>query len=583
MLGIRRRVVLVAGTLVVVGVAGAGVLLTQDTRASLESYADATLLAQATTLSTQLEDRSLTTEGASAWAAGLGARVLEIDASGVVTTDSAGQGVGQEARLIPGLAGISPSALSTPSALSPPGAPVRAAIAPRPGQPVRVVALAREVPEVAAAVRRVTWHVLWAGVFALAAVAYVVWVTTRVVSRTLTDLVNGVQAVARGERGVRVSPSDAEVFGGLAGSINQLAESLEGTVSTLAAERSRFETMLERLSDAVIALDHEERVTMVNRGATRLFGFDRSPIGQTLLETVRLPVLAELVRRARTEGRVKAEVDWTSGRRRRLLARATRLGQGEGTVLVIQDLTALRRLETVRRDFVANVSHELRTPVGVILANAETLLDGALDDPKFSRTFVDALHRNAIRLTRLLDDLLDISRLEAGQAHLAPERFDLTEVAAQVIDALSVKAGEKAIDLQWSGDSPVWVRADANAVEQVLVNLIDNAIKYTPSGSRVLVGTAAQEDAGRVRVVVEDNGPGIDAQHRERIFERFYRVDPGRSREMGGTGLGLSIVRHLVESMGGSVGVEPATPQGARFWFTLPAQTEASLAAEATS
>jgi len=583
MLGMRRRVVLVAGTLVVVGVAGAGVLLTQDTRASLESYADATLLAQATTLSTQLGDRSLTTEGASAWAADLGTRVMEIDASGVVTIDSAGQGVGQEARLIPGLAGLSPSDLSTPSALSPPGAPVRAAIAPRPGQPVRVVALAREVPEVAAAVHRVTQHVLWAGVFALAAVAYVVWVTTRVVSRTLTDLVNGVQAVARGERGVRVSPSDAEVFGGLAGSINQLAESLEGTVSTLAAERSRFETMLERLSDAVIALDHEERVTMVNRGATRLFGFDRSPIGQTLLETVRLPVLAELVRRARTEGRVKAEVDWTSGRRRRLLARATRLGQGEGTVLVIQDLTALRRLETVRRDFVANVSHELRTPVGVILANAETLLDGALDDPKFSRTFVEALHRNAIRLTRLLDDLLDISRLEAGQAHLAPERFDLTEVAAQVIDALSVKAGEKSIDLQWSGDAPVWVRADANAVEQVLVNLIDNAIKYTPSGSRVLVGTAAQEDAGRIRVVIEDNGPGIDAQHRERIFERFYRVDPGRSREMGGTGLGLSIVRHLVESMGGSVGVEPATPTGARFWFTLPAQTEASLAAEATS
>jgi len=583
MLGIRRRIVLVAGTLVVVGVSGAGVLLTQDARSSLEAYADSTLVGQATVLAAEMNGRSLTPEVAAAWARDLGVRVLELDAAGVVIVDSAGGGAGQDARLVPGLARIRLEAVSTPSALAVPGDSTRAATAPRSGHPGRVVALVREVPEIPEAVGRVGWRVFWAGAFALAAVAYLVWVTTRVVSRTLTDLVSGVQAVARGERGVRVSPSDAEVFGGLAGSINQLAESLEGTVSTLAAERSRFETMLERLSDAVIALDHEERVTMVNRGATRLFGFDRSPIGQTLLETVRLPVLAELVRRARSEGRVKAEVDWTSGRRRRLLARATRLGQGEGTVLVIQDLTALRRLETVRRDFVANVSHELRTPVGVILANAETLLDGALDDPKFSRTFVEALHRNAIRLTRLLDDLLDISRLEAGQAHLAPERLDLTEVAAQVIDALSVKAAEKGIDLRWQGENPVWVRADANAVEQVLVNLIDNAIKYTPTGSRVFAGTAAQVDAGRVRVVVEDNGPGIDAQHRERIFERFYRVDPGRSREMGGTGLGLSIVRHLVESMGGSVGVEPAAPQGARFWFTLPAQPDEALAAEATS
>ena len=376
------------------------------------------------------------------------------------------------------------------------------------------------------------------------------------------------------------APRQAGFWGELAYRAERALARREEATQRERERREQFLSAIEASPNGVLLLGAQDQIEWCNRVAADHFGLDpQRDVRQPVTNLVRTPAFVAYLQ----AGQYAQPVTYPNPRAQGTLSVLVK-PYGPGLKLILsQDITERERAEAMRRDFVANVSHELRTPVGVILANAETLLDGALDDPKFSRTFVDALHRNAIRLTRLLDDLLDISRLEAGQAHLAPERFDLTEVAAQVIDALSVKAGEKAIDLQWSGDSPVWVRADANAVEQVLVNLIDNAIKYTPSGSRVLVGTAAQEDAGRVRVVVEDNGPGIDAQHRERIFERFYRVDPGRSREMGGTGLGLSIVRHLVESMGGSVGVEPATPKGARFWFTLPAQTEASLAAEATS
>jgi two-component system phosphate regulon sensor histidine kinase PhoR len=570
-LGIRRRVLAVSSTLVILGVTGAGVWLTADVRDGLEATMDAGLVADARGLAHVLGAKNVEPDDVGRWASLLDGRVIVAGVDGRIRLDSGGLPAGTPVTQVPGAYESFDSEHPEAHALAQPaGGPARGAIAGLSGPEGGYVLVIRSDSAVDAAVRRMGWQMAFAGLCALAAAAFVAWIAARVVSRTLTDLIKGVQAVAQGHRGVRLSPGDAEEFGGLAGSINQLAESLEGTVATLAAERSRFETMLERLSDAVLALDDDDRITMVNRGALRLFGFERAPIGRTLLETVRLPVLAELVRRARTEGRVKAEVDWTSGRRRRLLARATRLGDGGGTVLVIQDLTALRRLETMRRDFVANVSHELRTPVGVILANAETLLDGALEDPHAARGFAEALHRNAQRLASLLDDLLDISRLEAGQSHLKPERLDLSESVDLAVDSVLSKAERKEIRVLREIPPETWIRADAKGLEQVIVNLIDNALKYVPEGSTVRVFTVPTDDESRVRINVEDDGPGIDAQHRERIFERFYRIDPGRSRDMGGTGLGLSIVRHLVENMGGQVGVEPVTPRGARFWFTVP-------------
>ncbi len=402
-------------------------------------------------------------------------------------------------------------------------------------------------------------------VLAGAAVAH----TTRVLGRALKVMEDSARNIADLRGGSRVPRiGSASELGGLPASLNALADSFEHTVATLGTERDRFEAVLEGLSDAVIALDAQQRITLVNRSAMYLFELEHPPVGRPLIEVTRLPMLREVLERMPRERSVKVEVDWPGRQRRRLLVQGGTLRASEGIVLVLQDLTALRRLETVRRDFVANVSHELRTPVGVILASAETLLDGALEDPAAARGFVEALHRNAERLARLVGDLLDLSRIEAGQFQMKPIDLDLHDAVEHVIDQLGSKGDRK--NIQLANDVPVGTRvlADPKALDQVLVNLTDNAIKYSPEGSRVRAFITLQ--AGRARVQIEDNGPGIEPAHRERVFERFYRVDPGRSREMGGTGLGLSIVKHLVEHMGGEVGVESATPHGARFHFTLP-------------
>jgi two-component system phosphate regulon sensor histidine kinase PhoR len=239
-------------------------------------------------------------------------------------------------------------------------------------------------------------------------------------------------------------------------------------------------------------------------------------------------------------------------------------------VLVLHDITELRRLENLRREFVANVSHELRTPVSVIRATAETLADGALDaGPEVAGGFVDAILRNSERLTRLISDLLDISRIDSGNYRTEITEVEVHETIARATQ--SVKDGHAEHRISVLCDTDLVVMADAFALEHVLINLLENAVKYTPSGSHVEVRVRAS--AGRVVVEVADDGPGIEAKHRPRVFERFYRVDAGRSREKGGTGLGLSIVKNLVQSMQGTVGVKPNEPRGSVFWFELPAAT----------
>lgn len=437
-------------------------------------------------------------------------------------------------------------------------------------------AVFRTTDAVSAAMYALYGLLVFIGLLALASAAAVASRATGILNRALAALESSAREIVTQRGRARVpSTAPAREFGELAGSLNALAESFEHTLVTLAAERDRFEAVLEGLSDAVLALNAEDRIVLCNQAATALLELDTPPLGRRLVEVTRVPMLAEMLDRLGRERRVTMEFDWQQGRRRRLLARAGALKASGGRVIVIQDLTALRRLETVRRDFVANVSHELRTPVGVILATAETLLDGALDDPGHGRPFVEALHRHAERLARLVSDLLDLSRIEAGQFQMAPAPLDVREAVARVFDQLAAKAAKHGTALVNDVPAGTEARADGKAVEQVLVNLADNALKYAPEGSRVRVFASAGSEA--LRVCVEDNGPGIEPAHRERVFERFYRVDPGRSREMGGTGLGLSIVKHLVEQMGGAVGVEAAAPHGARFWFTLPASGGQSL------
>jgi two-component system phosphate regulon sensor histidine kinase PhoR len=320
--------------------------------------------------------------------------------------------------------------------------------------------------------------------------------------------------------------------------------------------------LLAAMPDAA-ALVSKEGWVRVSNAAFDTLAVDGRALGLTPLEITRSAELSEAVKRA-LEGSTK-NLELTIGRGI-FRAHLSPLLRGE-VLLLLRDVTDGKRAEAARRDFVLNASHELKTPIAAIRAAAETLAHGALEDREAARGFVDILERNSARISRLVDDLLDLSRVESRQwtFHMAP--VGVAGVADQVLAQLTGKAAEKGLRLRSELPPEAIVRADQRSLEQVFVNLVDNAVKYTGRGEVVL---RAERDGATWVVSVVDSGAGIEAHHLPRLFERFYRVDAGRSREQGGTGLGLAIVKHLVQGMGGEVGVESG-PQGSRFWVRLDA------------
>lgn len=430
-----------------------------------------------------------------------------------------------------------------------------------------VVRLALPMQQLGEAVGKLRATLVLASVGGLILALIMTLLSSYWITRELRALLRHARDIT-GEPAPAGSMFSSEELGGIAGSFQQLSEELESTVNTLASERNRVEAILENMSEAVLALDGEHRITLVNKTGMESLGLDDVPHGRALLEVMRSPALHELVRQARDGAPGSAEFDWHGPTLRRLWARATPLPATGGSVLVMRDVTELRRLETVRRDFVANVSHELRTPVSVIRANIETLTEGALADPEQAQRFAEAAKRNADRLAALVGDLLDISRIEAGQYRLEPASVNVWDAAERVSDAASVSADARGVKIFNELDVEAAVQADPVALDQVLLNLLDNAVKYGAEQGSVHV--RGRRIDGMFRVEVQDDGPGIEPQHRSRIFERFYRVDNGRSRAMGGTGLGLAIVKNLIEAMDGRVGVTNAHNKGSVFWFQLP-------------
>jgi two-component system phosphate regulon sensor histidine kinase PhoR len=432
-----------------------------------------------------------------------------------------------------------------------------------------VVRVSMPAANMAAGLARLRGPLVAAGLIGVAGMVLVSWLAAHVLSRTLRELVAGAHALAGGNGGHRIELAGSDEIGGLAGSINRMADDIEAAASALATERERFRAVLEGMSEAVITLDRERRVILFNSAAARLLGFDGlagDPTGQPLIELVRTPAIHRLLAEPGSAG--TSELELPGPPSRRVLAQVTPSRQGSDAIVVMHDVTDIRQLETVRRDFVANVSHELRTPVSIIRANSETLIDGAMNDPVHGPRLLEALHRNAERLSRLVDDLLDLARLEADRYQLEIDELSVHAAVRKAVDAVERTAQARDIRVEIDVDAALRVRADEKALDQILVNYLDNAVKYTPGGGKVRVG--ARADSGQVRIEVTDDGPGIAPQHRKRIFERFYRVDPGRSRDMGGTGLGLSIVKHLADALGGDAGMEPARPHGSTFWVALP-------------
>lgn len=437
----------------------------------------------------------------------------------------------------------------------------------RDGELVGFIRIAMPLSEVDEQLRRQRRLIALAGVLALVVSLIAGGLLSVFVSRTLRRLLTSVRLIAdKHETGLPPVEATDELTG-IATSFNRLAAELEYTMAELADERDRFETVLESMDEAVLALDSDARINTLNRAARTLLGLPESAEGERLTDLIHVPDVRDLIHKAQDGEADSVEFELTATGNRCVLARATPQ-VNRGVLLVMHDVTEVRRLETVRRDFVANVSHELRTPVSIIRANAETLLNGALERPDQARRFVEALLRHADRLGRLISDLLDISRIEAGKYPISSRPSRLAPIARRTLEVVETKAQIKQMKLEVEIDEELHVVADPKALEQVILNLVENAVKYTPEHGRVEV--AAVVDGDITRIEVRDDGPGIDAVHRPRIFERFYRVDPGRSREMGGTGLGLAIVKHLVEAMRGRVGVEPRQPHGTVFWVLLP-------------
>lgn len=287
--------------------------------------------------------------------------------------------------------------------------------------------------------------------------------------------------------------------------------------------------------------------------------------GMTALELSRSAELSDALRAALKGDAQRFELT-LPGRRRTFLVNLAPLESGRA-LMVLRDLTESKLMEAARRDFVANASHELRTPVTAIGGAAETLLGGAMEDPEEARRFVEMIARHADRLSRLTQDLLDLSRVETGERGMDIQPLGLFEFGQMVLEFFSPRAEEREVALLHEIPEDLHVLADSHALEQSVVNLVDNALKFTPPGGRITLRASSNGDFALISV--EDTGPGIERHHLTRIFERFYRADPGRARVAGGDGLGLAIVKHLVQAQGGEAGVESSS-KGSRFWIRLP-------------
>ena len=337
-----------------------------------------------------------------------------------------------------------------------------------------------------------------------------------------------------------------------------------------AQQQVLFNSMLEGL----LLLDRSRKIYLVNRAFKNLFGLKTELRGKTIVEALRLHELDELIQRVEAEQQVlDYEIKLPDLNERWLQVNAAVItnaaGERDGTILVFRDLTRLKQLERAREEFVANVSHELRTPLSLIKGYVETLLDGARDNPEVAERFLKIIERNANRLDLLIQDLLTISALESEKIKLNLQPVVLRALAEKVFTDLHAKAENKNVELV--NDVPeLTANGDVNRLDQVLANLVDNAIKYGRAEGRVTVGGKKLDD-GKVEIFVRDDGPGIPPEAINRVFERFYRVDKARSRDQGGTGLGLSIVKHIVQAHGGEVRVESELGKGATFFFTVPA------------
>ena len=416
-----------------------------------------------------------------------------------------------------------------------------------------------------------------AGIIIAAIAALVSLYVSRRMERVIEQIQKGAAKFAQGDLQYRLEIPRSEELGALAGSMNEMAAQLHRRLSTITQQRNELEAVLSAMVEAVLVLDTRERILRVNHSAERLFRISADKIRlRSVQEAIRNTDLHRFVTTTLSgEKLVEGDIVIIGDPDRILQAHGVPLRDGEnkiiGALIVLNDISRLRAVETIRRDFVANVSHELKTPITSIKGFLETLRDGALHDPENAQRFLNIVIKHADRLSLIIEDLLSLSRIErdAEKGEIRLEQGSLNEVFEAVEKTCREKAQLKNIKLEYAIDQGLVAEINPTLLEQAIVNLIDNAVKYSESESAVQVEAHATAD--EIVIKVRDHGSGIPRDHLTRIFERFYRVDKARSRKVGGTGLGLAIVRHIVLAHRGRVNVESSVGRGSTFSIHLPA------------
>jgi two-component system phosphate regulon sensor histidine kinase PhoR len=403
------------------------------------------------------------------------------------------------------------------------------------------------------------------------------FVLASVLAKTLIAPINRIIHIsskfAQGDFSRRIFQSSDDEIGKLAVTLNKMAQDIEEKIREIATKNQHLEAIFNSMIEGVIVTDSSSKIISINHAIEELFDVKKAQIqGKFFLEGIRNSDISEIISRAIKNAEfISKEIILVMPRAKVVQVNVSPIfeeGNVTGSAIVMHDITEIRRLETMRRDFVANVSHELKTPLTSIKGFVETLLEGAIEDKENSINFLKIIKDHTDRLNALINDLLDLSHIESKEIVLNKDKFDLAKLVNEIITGFKSQAKKKGVEIKSALPEGLEILADKSKIEQVFANFISNAIKFNKEKGSVLI--YSEQFSDKTKIIIEDSGLGIPVRDIPRIFERFYRVDKARSRELGGTGLGLSIVKHIVELHGGAIGVESIEGLGSKFWFSLP-------------
>ena len=439
-----------------------------------------------------------------------------------------------------------------------------------------VIRSAITVDTIDTALRDIQIKIAFAGLIIALLAAAISLIVSRKITRPIEQIRRIAESIARGEFRTEPLVEGAEEIEALSGAIDQMASQLHERINTIIQQRNEIEAMLSSMVEGVIAVDMEERILSMNEAASRMFVCDPENVrGRSIQEVVRNSVLQGFVRQAlNSSDPMEKEITLYAGGEMHMNVHGNMLLNAEnqriGVVVVLNDVTRLRKLEDIRREFVANVSHEIKTPITAIKGAAETLQGGPLEDPSKTSSFLEMIRRHADRLEEIVEDLLSLSRIEQETENkgIKFRRKNIRDILESAIQVCESSASPRQISIELSCEENLVANINAPLLEQALVNLIDNAIKYSKEGSSIKVQAVKAPD--QMTISVTDEGKGIPQKYLSRLFERFYRVDNGRSRDSGGTGLGLAIVKHIAQAHGGRVEVISTPGEGSTFFIHLP-------------